>query len=576
MCAQQDSPDPSQAERLKSLRVDQRPPLLLNLALALQHVLVQASLCALVVEALVHEDERERMAASVFFYSGISTLFQTSFGSCLPLVQAPSLDFLVPALVLFSGQTACRWQCDKSGDFVAPTHPVRELQGMAVVAGLVQLGVGLSGVGGAMQGQCGPLVLTPVLCMLGFSIYREAALLCSGHWGFALLTVVLLAGLSQHLRSWSLPARLRFLHVPTLSTLSVLLSMLLVWAVCAALHHCGHIRIHTVPELLLKRTDFNMTRIRSWAVENSSSLPSPDLTAPWLSLPFPGLGLPLLSGQGIAAGVAAGLSSCVSSSAAYVLSARLLKAPTPPAWACNRGLSVEGLGSVLAGLMGAPAGICSSVANACTLGLSQCGSRGTVQLSGVMLLILGMFLPLTQLLTSIPLAIHGAVLSVTYTVATATGITYLQYTDVDSGRNIFNTGFVVFMSLVLPRWFRMQLGFIHTSVPVLDVFLQSCLMLPMFLVGFLAFLLDHTVSGSLSERGLERDQSTMEIHSLADKQQGSVQSLEAVYQPPEPVRRLLRLPGLWLLPFCACRSPVMEKVVVTSPETFSLMHSDSR
>ncbi|XP_076858783.1 solute carrier family 23 member 3 isoform X2 [Brachyhypopomus gauderio] len=494
------------------------------------------------------------------------------------MVQGPSLDFLVPALVLLSAQTSCRGQCDKSEVFVAPSHPVRELQGMAVVAGLVQLGVGLSGAGGALQGRCGPLVLTPVLCMLGFSIYREAALLCSGHWGFALLAVVLLVGLSQHLRCGVLPARLRSLHFPPISRLSILLSVLSVWCVCAALHHCGYIRMYSVPELLLLKTDVNVTLIQPRPVGNSSRLPSPERTEPWLSLPLPGLGLPLLSSQGIAAGVAAGLSSCVSSSSVYVLSARLLKAPTPPAQACNRGLSVEGLGSILAGLMGAPVGVCSSVANACTLGLSQCGSRGTVQLAAVMLLLVGLFLPLIHLLASIPLAVHGAVLSVTYTVASATGITYLQYTDVDSGRNIFNTGFTVFMSLVLPRWFRVQSGFIHTGVPPLDVFLQSCLMLPVFLVGLLAFLLDHTVSGTLSERGLERDQSTMKIRSLADKKQATVQSLEAVYEPCELVRRLLALPGLRYLPFCACRGSQVEKIVVTSPEMFSLLplHHDGR
>lgn len=37
----------------------------------------------------------------------------------------------------------------------------------------------------------------------------------------------------------------------------------------------------------------------------------------------------------------------------------------------------------------------------------QCGSRATVQLAAVMLLGLGLFLQLTQLLTSVPLAIHG-------------------------------------------------------------------------------------------------------------------------------------------------------------------------
>lgn len=39
--------------------------------------------------------------------------------------------------------------------------------------------------------------------------------------------------------------------------------------------------------------------------------------------------------------------------------------------------------------------------------LFQCGSRATVQLAAVMLMVLGLFLQLTQLLTSVPLAIHG-------------------------------------------------------------------------------------------------------------------------------------------------------------------------
>ncbi|GAA6110134.1 solute carrier family 23 member 3 isoform X1 [Tachysurus ichikawai] len=201
----------------------------------------------------------------------------------------------------------------------------------------------------------------------------------------------------------------------------------------------------------------------------------------------------------------------------------------------------------------------------------QCGSRATVQLSAVMMLVLGLFPHLTQVLTSVPLAIHGAVLSVTYTVAAATGITYLQYADVDSGRNIFNTGFTVFMSLVLPRWFRMQSGFIYTGIGSFDIFLQSCLMLPVFLVSLLAFLLDHTVSGTMSEKGLEQDQSTRKIQSLANKPQENRQSLVTVYEPPQPVRKVLNWPGLRTFPFCACRTLEVEKIPVNSVEMSSLL-----
>lgn len=46
----------------------------------------------------------------------------------------------------------------------------------------------------------------------------------------------------------------------------------------------------------------------------------------------------------------------------------------------------------------------------------------------------------------------GGVLCVTYAVAVGTGISYFQYTDIDSGRNIFIVGFAMFMALLVPRW----------------------------------------------------------------------------------------------------------------------------
>lgn len=43
-------------------------------------------------------------------------------------------------------------------------------------------------------------------------------------------------------------------------------------------------------------------------------------------------------------------------------------------------------------------------------------------------------------------------LCVTYAVAVGTGISYFQYADIDSGRNIFIVGFTMFMALLVPRW----------------------------------------------------------------------------------------------------------------------------
>lgn len=43
-------------------------------------------------------------------------------------------------------------------------------------------------------------------------------------------------------------------------------------------------------------------------------------------------------------------------------------------------------------------------------------------------------------------------LCITYAVAVGTGISYFQYADIDSGRNIFIVGFTMFMALLVPRW----------------------------------------------------------------------------------------------------------------------------
>ncbi|XP_042558950.1 solute carrier family 23 member 3 isoform X1 [Clupea harengus] len=139
--------------------------------------------------------------------------------------------------------------------------------------------------------------------------------------------------------------------------------------------------------------------------------------------------------------------------AVYCLSSQFLDAPRPPAHACNRGLLSEGLGTLTCALLGSPLGVASSAANACILELSQCGSRRTVQLAAILGLVLGLSPKLTAIISSAPLVIYGAILCVTYTVATATGVTYFQHGHMDSGRNIFNIGFTMFMALVLPRWF---------------------------------------------------------------------------------------------------------------------------
>nr|BAC86055.1 unnamed protein product [Homo sapiens] len=65
--------------------------------LCVSHLLL---LCSLSPGGLSYSPSQ--LLASSFFSCGMSTILQTWMGSRLPLVQAPSLEFLIPALVLTS------------------------------------------------------------------------------------------------------------------------------------------------------------------------------------------------------------------------------------------------------------------------------------------------------------------------------------------------------------------------------------------------------------------------------------------------------------------------------------------
>ncbi|NWY48301.1 S23A3 protein, partial [Sylvia atricapilla] len=445
-----------------------------------------------------------KLLARSLFACGISTVLQTTLGSRLPLVQIPSFEYLVPAMVLsshLSPRSTCfrPFQNSLPGTAMASTclvphcrdtgswaDSLQEVSGAVLISGLIQLVLGVSGVCGWAARHCGPMVLAPSLSIIGLSAYKEAAFFCSTNWGVALLLMLLAVTFSQHLRSCHLPfcAWPRAWEgptddsVPTLRTFSVLLSFAGVCIVCAILSY-----FHIPWESL----DVTMAQL-SWA--NST------LNAPWIHMPYAGeWRWPLLTPRALAVGIAMAISCSMNSVGCYVLCRRLLRVPRLPPHACNRGLCMEGLGSLLAGLLGTPGGTASSIANTCATGLTQAGSRLSVQVSALVCMVLGMSPRLAGLLTHIPLAVHGGVLCVTYAVAVGTGISYFQYTDIDSGRNIFIVGFAMFMALLVPRWFSTALAPLVTGWVPLDLLFLSVLMAPVFLTGFLSFFLENTVSG---------------------------------------------------------------------------------
>ncbi|XP_032815994.2 solute carrier family 23 member 3 isoform X2 [Petromyzon marinus] len=439
-----------------------------------------------------------QLLATGFFCSGLSTLVQLTLGSRLPVLQGASTGASAPLLLLLLGRysscpsdAACSAQAtgtNNSNSSINATAnyewPERtgELGGALLLSGLVQVLLGAVGAPARLAVLCGPMVLAPVLCLLGLAGYQHTGELGGSHWGLTAGGTLLLVLLSQHMERhrpaqgkagprrllWAVPAACR--------KLSVLLTVALSWALCSAL-----------PSLSLPP---------------GRSQDDGAAAVAWLSLPYPGrMGWPVLSADATLAGLVLAAASTAETLGCYVLATRLLRSPAPGASAASRGLAAQGLGCAVSGLLGSPAAAAVSLPNACALGLTAEGSRRSVLLAAVLCLLLGLSPRFSALLASLPLPVLGTVLGVTHGVAVGAGISYFQYLDMDSGRCIFIVGFSLFMALLLPRWMQDHAQSIASGRAWYSP-LQSLLRTPVLLGGAMSLLLDSTVSGTPEERGL--------------------------------------------------------------------------
>ncbi|XP_067843134.1 solute carrier family 23 member 3 isoform X2 [Heptranchias perlo] len=501
---------PTRQPEIARYPVHQQPPWILSTLFAIQHVLVQASLlqavhCLLIDALPLNQNARQhgyQFMATSLFSSGISTLLQTTLGSRLPLVQAPSFEYLIPAVILTSypmetnssrhNGTEMAVLCDGAQcpetDLTLQTWKpaLCEIRGAVVVSGILQVLLGLCGVQGLASRHCGPMVLAPMLSIIGLSCYKVAARFGSSHWGVTALSVLLVVLLSQHLRSCYIPIwRWRkskgfdvWTHFPVFRIFSLLLPMVFLWILCGILQE-GDVM-----------NPYPAGGIRGILDTNSTHL------VPWFSIPHPGeWGTPTINVRSMYGGITMALGASINSIGCYVMCAKVMGSLHPPRDASNRGICLEGVGSCIAAVLGGVSGTSSSIPNVGALALTQAESRHSVQVAAVLCILVGMSAKLTYFLTTIPAAIHGAVLSVTYTMAVSVGVSYFQFTDIDSGRNIFIIGFTMFMALLIPHWFTHNSEYIATGVSSLDILFLSLLMMPVIQGGILAFLLDNTVSG---------------------------------------------------------------------------------
>ena len=142
------------------------------------------------------------------------------------------------------------------------------------------------------------------------------------------------------------------------------------------------------------------------------------------------------------------IASAIESIGDYFACARLSGAPPPPSHAINRGIGTEGLGCIIAGIIGSGNGTTSYSENIGAIGVTKVGSRRVIQWGALVMIIFGVLSKFGTIFVLIPQPIIGGLFCVMFSMITAVGLSSLQFVNLNSTRNLFVLGFSIFFGLV--------------------------------------------------------------------------------------------------------------------------------
>uniref|UniRef100_A0A182JHQ1 Xanthine/uracil transporter n=1 Tax=Anopheles atroparvus TaxID=41427 RepID=A0A182JHQ1_ANOAO len=483
--------------------IDDNPPWYFCIMMALQHYLTMigaiVSIPFILTPALCMRDEdpaRGTIISTMIFVTGLITYVQATWGCRLPIVQGGTISFLVPTLAILN---LPQWKCPPADQLDAMSDSertelwqvrMRELSGAIAVAAVSQIVLGFSGLVGKLLRIITPLTIVPTVALVGITLFRHASETASKQWGIAVGTTAMLTLFSQVMCNVQFPGLayrkgvgLRVTWFPLFKLFPVLLTIAIMWTVCGVLTATG-----VFPEGHPARTDVRLRVLQD---------------AEWFRVPYPGqFGLPTVSLAGVL-GMLAGVIACtVESISYYPTIAQMCAAPPPPLHAINRGIGIEGLGTMLAGLWGSGNGTNTFGENVGAIGVTKVGSRRVIQWAALIMILQGVLNKFGAAFIMIPDPVVGGIFCVMFGMITAFGLAGLQYVDLRSARNLYILGVSFFFPLVLCLWLQEHPGAIRTGNETVDSTLSVLLGTTILVGGVLGCALDNLIPGTPEERGL--------------------------------------------------------------------------
>lgn len=473
--------------------LDDRPELPKTLVLGAQHVLTMfgatVSVPLLFGPALgMSPGEIARLISAVMLCSGLATLVQTTIGSRLPIVQGVSFSFL-GAFFFIIGETSA--EAAAAGVPVGPLA-MRYIAGAIILGALVEITIGFSGLIGALRRALSPVVIGPVIMLIGLALFMHGAPKAGTHWPISGLTIVLIIFFSLVLSRTK-----RFFRL-----FPILMAVVGVTLLCYILSKAG-----VFPEGHPSHVSLAAVGDSQWV-----RLAPGELFFPWGAPKFHlGFFFAILAGY---------LASMIESVGDYHAVSYMSGGGNPTRKQLNRGIGSEGIGCLLTGIFGGFASTSYSE-NIGLVALTKVGSRWVVQVGGILLVVLGIFGKFGGFAAAIPGPVVGGLYCALFGLIAAVGVQQLAKADLSSDRNLFISGFSLFMGLSLPAYFAARAGVdglqagqtLAMYTPTAEGMLAA---LPATLGGIIAsigstgmavaaifgILLDNLIPGTAEERGL--------------------------------------------------------------------------
>ncbi|KAJ4963216.1 hypothetical protein NE237_023155 [Protea cynaroides] len=450
--------------------------------------------------------------STMLLVSGITTILHSYFGTRLPLIQGSSFVYLAPALVIMNSQDYRNLTENKF------RHIMKELQGAIILGSIFQSFLGYSGLMSFLLRLINPIVVAPTVAAVGLSFFSYGFPQAGSCVEISIPQILLVIIFSLYLQGVSIFGHRIF------RVYAVPLSVAIIWAYAFFLTAGGAYDYKGCnPNIPSSNILSDECRKHAFTMEHCrTDVSSAWTNAAWVRVPYPlQWGIPSFHLRTSIIMIIVSMVATVDSVGTYHAASLLVNSRPPTPGIVSRGIGLEGISSILAGLWGMGSGSTTLTENFHTIDITKVASRRAVELGAVLLIFFSFIGKVGALLASIPQALAASVLCYMWALIVALGLSALRYGQAASFRNMTIVGVSLFLSLSIPAYFQQYQpgssfilpsyfvpyaaasnGPVHTGSRELDFAINGLLSLNMVVAFLVAIILDNTVPGNRQERGV--------------------------------------------------------------------------